>query len=733
MPWNSIEAVPTNIKTHQGVPLTLEQANRWAEVFDAVKASGGADNPAAVAWSQWNKEYQKSDDGKSWVKKKESLQEFEPPDAGDAPQGVKDILAKVYNSCRLDWVEEHPADKENPENKTSCSKIAWSAVEQAGWKKNAEGKWEKQESLAKFSDMSPIRSTTIFQASTIQALLEKYPPTAEAKGWLMFRKKDNTEAWYSDQLILADELSEDLAASILWDGEWAAFEVNPEITSVIGSATIAGLPEGGLRFMIERKATKLSLELSAVASHSPPIAPEETAWDATAAELQIRKWASSDGSGDKEKMDWPKYREGFGWYDSEAEDNTGSYKLPHHDIVDGKLVTVWKGVAAAMGALFGARGGVGVPANDKKAIYNHLTNHYKQFEKEAPKLSSCDDYFSRMVPTLVKLSEVDSKRTGQTEILTIDGLAIAEGIWKGTKFDANVLKDAIGRMTNKRIDVEHEDETWDDVKGFNYKPRWNEKDKGIEVDGVIFDERVLAWFKRNPDTKIGLSVRLSDKAKFELINGQKTCTYFDVQGIALTLNPACKVCWIKTADLVQLSSSDEESDGGVKTMADDKKKEEQPKEQKPAGQPPASAPKEAPKEDTPPKQPEAAAPAPPEAATSPPESAVDLTKFSALEKRVNNIEKAHQTLSDERSKEEAKDMVDDLIDSGQLSEAKREDATKVLLSLNTNEARASFLNAITGKQWQNTEKGLVLSEEKEKDKEKDTDKEFSEPKRNIIT
>jgi len=732
MPWNNIDEVPANIKTHQGVPLTLEQANRWAELFDGIKSSGGTDNPAAVAWSQWNKEHMKSDDGKSWVKKKESLQEFEPPDAGDAPQEVKDILAKVYNSCRTDWVEENPADKENPENKTSCSKIAWSAVEQAGWKKNVEGKWEKQESSSKLSDISPIRSTTIFQASTIQSLLEKYPPTEEAKAWLLFKKRDDTEAWYSDQIVIADELTEELAAAILWDGEWVAFEVNPEITSVIGSATVAGLPEGGLKFMIERKATKLSLELSAVASHSPPIAPEDEAWDATAAELRIRKWASSDDSGDKEKMDWTKYREGFGWYDSEAEDNAGSYKLPHHDIVGGKLVTVWKGVTAAMGALLGARGGASIPANDKKAIYIHLTNHYKQFEKEAPKLSSCDDYFSRTNPTFVKLSEADTKRTGQSEILTLNGLAIAEGIWKGTKFDAKILKDAISRMTNKRIDVEHEDETWEDVKGFNYKPRWNEEEKGVEVDGVIFDERVLSWYKRNPDTKIGLSVRLSDKAKFELINGQKTCTYFDIQGIALTLNPACKVCWIKTADLVQLSSSDEESDGGVKTMADDKKKEEQPKEQPKQEKKPAPAPAEAPKEIVPPKQPEVAAPAPPTAASSPPESAPDM-KYSALEKRVNDIEKAHQTLSDERSKEEVKEMVDDLIDSGQLSEAKREDATKVLLSLSSNEARASFLNAITGKEWKANERGLVLSDKKEEDEGKDKGKEFSEPQRNIIT
>jgi len=67
MPWTSITAAPDNLKIHQGAKLTLAQINKWAEIYDAVKASGSAENPAAVAWAQWEELYRK--EGDHWVAK----------------------------------------------------------------------------------------------------------------------------------------------------------------------------------------------------------------------------------------------------------------------------------------------------------------------------------------------------------------------------------------------------------------------------------------------------------------------------------------------------------------------------------------------------------------------------------------------------------------------------------------------------------------------------------------
>jgi hypothetical protein len=60
---------------------------------------------------------------------------YEPPEGGDLPQGGKDILARAYASCR----SNHP---DYPQEQ--CSKIAWGAVHNAGYTKDANGTWRKE-------------------------------------------------------------------------------------------------------------------------------------------------------------------------------------------------------------------------------------------------------------------------------------------------------------------------------------------------------------------------------------------------------------------------------------------------------------------------------------------------------------------------------------------------------------------------------------------------------------
>jgi len=74
------------------------------------------------------------------------------------------------------------------------------------------------------------------------------------------------------------------------------------------------------------------------------------------------------------------------WFDSENPDIKNSYKLPHHRAKGYKVV--WRGVAAAMAALMGSRGGVNIPEADRQGVYNHLAKHYAQFDKEPPELKA---------------------------------------------------------------------------------------------------------------------------------------------------------------------------------------------------------------------------------------------------------------------------------------------------------------------------------------------------------
>ena len=110
-------------------------------------------------------------------------------------------------------------------------------------------------------------------------------------------------------------------------------------------------------------------------------APEDRTWDGGAAEARIRRWA---GGPDKGSIRWSDYRRAFAWYDRGDSENFGSYMLPHHDIINGQLSVVWRGVAAAMQALLGARGGVDIPDADRRGTYNHLARHYAQWEKTPP-------------------------------------------------------------------------------------------------------------------------------------------------------------------------------------------------------------------------------------------------------------------------------------------------------------------------------------------------------------
>lgn len=105
-------------------------------------------------------------------------------------------------------------------------------------------------------------------------------------------------------------------------------------------------------------------------------APESEAWD-----------AAGEMAKATEPADWKAM---CAWYDSSKPDDKGSYKLPHHQ-GDGEHKAVWRGVAAAMAALLGARGGVDIPEGDRKGVYNHLKKHYAEFDKEAPEFKAVED------------------------------------------------------------------------------------------------------------------------------------------------------------------------------------------------------------------------------------------------------------------------------------------------------------------------------------------------------
>ena len=108
-----------------------------------------------------------------------------------------------------------------------------------------------------------------------------------------------------------------------------------------------------------------------------PIAPRDTAWDASAADKRVQ-----DYSGGKENMDWAKYAKAFFYVDEADKELLGSYKLQFADVIDGSLVAVPKGIFAVAGVLNGARGGVDIPESDAMEIKDKVSAYYDRMAKE---------------------------------------------------------------------------------------------------------------------------------------------------------------------------------------------------------------------------------------------------------------------------------------------------------------------------------------------------------------
>jgi hypothetical protein len=138
-----------------------------------------------------------------------------------------------------------------------------------------------------------------------------------------------------------------------------------------------GIPEANVQVLerlFERMDKEKALEKVVRHTRSYVKAPEETPW----------RFTAEDGNELLERGGWELFREAHAWYDPERADVKAGYKLPHHKIVGGKFAVVWRGVTAAMATLMGARGGVEIPATDRRAVYNHLANHYREYDREPP-------------------------------------------------------------------------------------------------------------------------------------------------------------------------------------------------------------------------------------------------------------------------------------------------------------------------------------------------------------
>lgn len=164
-----------------------------------------------------------------------------------------------------------------------------------------------------------------------------------------------------------DRIRDDLKAEygvavVVVPGQATVHNFDGVVIDWVGEAGYGGRADGPTRAKTVVEYQDLALE------------GRDREWDVDEAEARVRSWAG--GGEDLDEMDWEAYRRAFVWFDTEAPEDVGSYKLPIADVVDGELRAVPRAIFAASAVVQGARGGVDIPDDDMPGVRSHLESYY---------------------------------------------------------------------------------------------------------------------------------------------------------------------------------------------------------------------------------------------------------------------------------------------------------------------------------------------------------------------
>ena len=151
---------------------------------------------------------------------------------------------------------------------------------------------------------------------------------------------------------------------------------------------------------------------TAVPFQDLPLAGKSRAWDSTAAIARVR---AATGSEDAPSS---RYKRAFLWYDRENQGDFGAYKLPIADIVNGTLTAIPRAIFAAAAALKGARGGVDIPAADRRGVIRNLERYYSKLQMDSPFSTS-----TRAASNVIETKQVGGHVLEHKEI-TRDGVRL---------------------------------------------------------------------------------------------------------------------------------------------------------------------------------------------------------------------------------------------------------------------------------------------------------------------
>lgn len=202
--------------------------------------------------------------------------------------------------------------------------------------------------------------------------------------------------------------------------------------------------------------------------------------------------ATWDGPAERREADIDDLKLISTWFDSESPDVKGSYKLPHHR-AEGHN-TVWRGTAAAMVALLGGRGGVDIPDDDRRGVYNHLKRHYGEFDKDPPEFKH---YTEADLKAMDLEPEMESVETSAGKV---------EGVWEAVEIEEvdsieKIRQDGLERASSDGVvpvGIELWNSIWDGFSTMREK----------EAQGDVEVETVEGELVEISEEEIGLMVQL---------------------------------------------------------------------------------------------------------------------------------------------------------------------------------------------------------------------------------
>lgn len=210
-----------------------------------------------------------------------------------------------------------------------------------------------------------------------------------------------------EALVEARSVGIDLEPLRMWAEKWLD-EYHGEPGIFLPRRTV----EAALRAIESRAVVHIPRHIDAQVSEEKSVprdvsretAPEDTEWSAPMlGDFTSESW---DDLSDAEKR---RIAGHYAWAPSVPPERFSDLKLPHHRPSDGRVV--WNGVRAAMAALLGARGGVDIPDGERRAVYNHLASHYRQFDKEPPEFRWVEDQVLAKLGDLISVpTEVETAK-----------------------------------------------------------------------------------------------------------------------------------------------------------------------------------------------------------------------------------------------------------------------------------------------------------------------------------